>query len=164
MCTKCRVLHILFMGCDIMYEVYNVKKGDTIEKIISMYNITLDDLVKVNGIIDLSNLYEGMKIMIPNDDSNPYRYYTVKKGDTIKEIADKYNIDYNMLIKINGLEEVDYIYQNQTILVPKEGVSLYLTKDNDSINSILNELGLSIFELLENNKSIYLRENQVIVF
>ena len=152
------------MGCEIMYEVYKVKVGDTLESIASTYNININELVKANGIIELSNLKEGMQIMIPNNNSNPYRYYTVRKGDTIREIADKYNIDYNLLMKLNGLEEVDYIYPNQTIVLPKEGVSLYLTKDNDTIRTIIDDLGLNIMELLENNDNIYLRENQIIVF
>ena len=147
-----------------MYEVYKVKVGDTLESIASTYNININELVKANGIIELSNLKEGMQIMIPNNNSNPYRYYTVRKGDTIREIADKYNIDYNLLMKLNGLEEVDYIYPNQTIVLPKEGVSLYLTKDNDTIRTIIDDLGLNIMELLENNDNIYLRENQIIVF
>ena len=127
-----------------MYEVYTVKFGDTIEGIVSIFNTNLDELTKLNSIIDLTNLKEGMQIMVPNYNSNPYRYYTVKKGDTIKGIADKYNIDYNLLLKLNGLDISDYIYPNQTIVLPKEGVSLYLTKDNeekffDFLEKIYNE-------------------------
>jgi len=147
-----------------MYEVYTVKFGDTIEGIVSIFNTNLDELTKLNSIIDLTNLKEGMQIMVPNYNSNPYRYYTVKKGDTIKGIASMYGVDYNLLLKLNGLDINDYIYPNQTIVLPKEGVSLYLTKDNDTLKTILDELGMNVMELMENNKNIYLRENQIIVF
>ena len=102
--------------------------------------------------------------MVPNNNNNPYRYYTVKKGDNLKEIASEYNIDYKLLLKLNGLESNDYIYPNQTIILPKEGVSLYLTKDNDTIKSVASDLGMSVIELINNNNNIYLRENQIIVF
>ena len=147
-----------------MYEVYTVKFGDTIEGIVSIFNTNLDELTKLNSIIDLTNLKEGMQIMVPNYNSNPYRYYTVKKGDTIKGIASMYGVDYNLLLKLNGLDINDYIYPNQTIVLPKEGVSLFLTKDNDTLKTILDELGMNVMELMENNKNIYLRENQIIVF
>ena len=102
--------------------------------------------------------------MVPNNNSNPYRYYTVKKGETLKDISNFFNIDYNLLLQLNGLEIDDYVYPNQTIILPKEGVSLYLTKDNDTVSSILDELGMNVIELMENNNNIYLRENQIIVF
>ncbi len=147
-----------------MYEVYTVKLGDTLEDILRKFNIKKDELVNLNGIIDLNNLSVGMQILVPRVDSNPYRYYTVKKGDSIREIANKYNLDYNLLLILNGLEENDYIYPNQTLMLPAYGVSLYITKDNDTIESISNDLGMSVVELLENNNNIYLRENQIIVF
>ena len=152
------------MGCGIVYDVYTVKFGDTLEGILSIFNTNIDELTKLNSIIDLNDLSEGMQIMVPKYNSNPYQYYTVKKGDTIKGIADKYNIDYNLLLKLNGLNISDYIYPNQTIVLPKEGVSLYLTKDNDTLETILDDLGMNFIELMENNKKIYLRENQIIVF
>ena len=147
-----------------MYDVYVIKFGDTLEGIASIYNTDVSELIKLNSIIDLNNLKEGMKIMVPNNNSNPYQYYTVKKGDNLEGIASEYNVDYNLLLQLNGLEANDYIYPNHTIILPKMGVSLYLTKDNDTLNSVLNDLGMNVIELLENNKDIYLRENQIIVF
>lgn len=147
-----------------MYDVYTIKFGDTVEEIASVYNTDINELIKLNGIIDLSNLKDGMNIIVPNNNKNPYRYYTVKKGDTIREIASKYNISYDMLLKLNGLEEIDYIYPNQTLIIPKEGVSLYLTKENDTISSVVDSLGMSVVELMENNPDIYLREDQVIIY
>lgn len=147
-----------------MYEVYTIKFGDTLEGISLLYNTNINELIKLNSIIDLNSLKEGMQIMVPNNNNNPYRYYTVRKGDTLKDIASKYNIEYNLLLKLNGLDNNDYVYPNQTLILPKEGVSLYMTKDNDTINSIANDLGMNVMELIENNDNIYLRENQIIVF
>lgn len=163
-CTKYGVFAYFIMGSGFMYEVYTVKFGDTLKGISSIYNTSIEELIKLNSIIDLNDLKEGVQIMIPNNNSNPYRYYTVKKGDTLQAIASKYNIDYNLLLKLNGLENNDYVYPNQTIVLPKEGVSLYLTKDNDTLNSVASDLGMSIMELAENNDNLYLRENQIIVF
>ena len=83
---------------------------------------------------------------------------------SMKDLLLYRDIFKNLLLKLNGLDNNDYLYPNQTLILPKEGVSLYLTKNNDTINSIANDLGMSIMELVDNNDNIYLRENQIIVF
>lgn len=164
-CTKCLIYAYFIYGMwYFMYDVYTVKLGDTIEGISEIYNTDINELISLNGIIDLSNLKVGMKIIVPNDDKNPYRYYTVKKGDTLDVLADRYNIDYKLLVKLNGLEEDDYIYPNQILIFPKVGVSLYLTKRDDTISSVMESVGMNIYELIENNQDIYLREEQIIVY
>ena len=118
----------------------------------------------MNGIIDLSELTEGMQIIVPVNNKNPYQYYTVKKGDTITKIADSFGVDSDLVTKINGLDEGDYIYPNQTLLIPKEGINLYLTRVNDTLNSVLMKQKITLDELIKNNENIYLREEQILVF
>ena len=147
-----------------MYEIYTLKLGDSIDKVLDMYNISIEDLTKINGIIDLNNLKEGMQLIVPVRENNPYFYYTVKKGDTIIGIANKYNVNNDLLAKINGLDDNDYIYPNQTLIIPKEGIELYLTNNNDTIKMLLEKFDVSLDELMKNNENIYLREDQILVF
>lgn len=152
------------MGCGIVYEIYMIKSGDNINNILDKYNISMEDLIKINGIIDLNNLKKGMQIIVPVRDNNPYQYYTVKKGDTINGIASLYGVSGDLLSKINGLDEGDYIYPNQTLLIPKNGIELYLTNNNDTIDSVLKKNNKTLDDLIKNNENIYLREEQILVF
>ena len=147
-----------------MYEIYTINKDDEIDDILRKYNIDMEELVKINSIIDLNNLKEGMQIIVPVNRNNIYKYYTVKKGDTISGIASLYNIDKDMLVAINGLDMEDYIYPNQTLILPNDGVLLYLTKSGDTIRDVLDKFNVSIEELLRNNENIYLMEEQIISF
>lgn len=148
-----------------MYEIYTIKFGDNINTILDKYNVTMDELMQLNGIIDLNNLKEGIQIIVPSmEDNNIYQYYTVEKGDTLCGIANKFDIDSNLLTKINGLEDNDYIYPNQTLIVPKDGVDIYLTNNNDTIKTVLNKLNITMEELVKKNKDIYLKEEQILVF
>ena len=147
-----------------MYEIYTINKDDEIDDILRKYNIDMEELVKINGIIDLNNLKEGMQIIVPVNRNNIYKYYTVKKGDTISGIASLYNIDKDMLVAINGLDMEDYIYPNQTLMLPNDGILLYLTKSGDTIRDVLDKFNVSIEELLRNNENIYLMEEQIIRF
>lgn len=146
-----------------MYEIYTIKDNDNINSILNNYGVTIEELTKINGIIDLDNLKSGMQIIVPVINKYPYKYYTVKKGDTISSIARVYGIDTKLLLSINGLDDNDYIYPNQTLIIPKDGVNLYLTINNDTVNSVLEKSGVSLDELVKNNENIYLREDQILV-
>lgn len=147
-----------------MYEIYTIKFGENIDDILDLYKIDMEELIKLNGIIELDNLKEGMQIIVPVRNNEIYNYYTVKKGDTLYQIADMYNVDVNLLTKINGLEDNEYIYPNQTLIIPKEGVNLYLTEGNDTLNLVLEKLNIGLDKLIEDNENIYLREEQLLVF
>ena len=69
-----------------------------------------------------------------------------------------------MLLTLNGLDEGDYIYPNQTIILPKVGVQLYITKEDDTLDFVLNKLNLGIEELQRENENIYLRPDQILVY
>ena len=98
------------------------------------------------------------------DYNNPFSIYIVKKGDTIYSIANKYNMSYKELIMLNGLDENDYIYPNQEILVPKDGVKFYITKDNETINDISANLGINSYELFNKNGNLMVLKDQIIIY
>ena len=147
-----------------MYEVYVMKLGDTLESIATQYETTEGILKQINGINNDLELNPGMMIVVPVNKKQPYQYYTVKKGDNLYDIARDYDIDYNLLLQLNGLEVDDYIYPNQTIMLPKKGMGIYLTRSNDTLKDVINKLGITMDELLMENDNIFLREEQIIVF
>ena len=69
-----------------------------------------------------------------------------------------------MLLQLNGLEKDDYIYPNQSLMLPADDVSLYLVKENETLNDILKKFNVSIEELMNGNEKIYLREGQLLGF
>ena len=147
-----------------MYEIYMIKEGDTLESVADMYNTTVGILRQINGFMGGYGLIPGKEIVVPVERKQPYQYYTVKKGDNIYDIAKYYGIDYDLLLQLNGLDEGDYIYPNQTIMLPKKGFSIYMTKSDDTLDLVLNRIGITIDELLRENENIYLREDQILVF
>lgn len=147
-----------------MYEIYKIKEGDTIEGIANDYGTTVGVLRQINGFYDDSYVKEGNQIIVPALKMQPYSYYTVKKGDNMYEIAKDNGVDYTLLLQINGLDDGDYIYPNQTIMVPKKGIELYMTKDNDTFDFVLKKMGVSVDEMMKENKNIFLRPEQILIF
>ena len=147
-----------------MYEIYTVKEQDTLDKIANQYNTTVGVLAQINGFEQEYVLLPGNKIIVPVTRKQPYQYYTVKKGDNMYEIAKKNNIDYNLLLQLNGLEKDYYIYPNQTIMLPNKGLNVYLTQNNDTLGEVLKKLNVSLEELIKENDKIYLLPNQILIF
>ncbi len=147
-----------------MYEVYMVKMGDSMESIATSHDINVDELRKINGLFSPNEVVVGSLLVVPVMGKRNYQYYTVKKGDSIYEIAKKYGIDYNLLLQLNGLDKDDYIYPNQSLMLPAEGIEFYLVKENETLQDILRKKKVSADDLMKNNDKIYLREGQLLQF
>ncbi len=147
-----------------MYEVYMVKMGDSMESIATSHDIDVDELRKINGLFSPNEVVVGSLLVVPVMGKRNYQYYTVKKGDSIYEIAKKYGIDYNLLLQLNGLDKDDYIYPNQSLMLPAEGIEFYLVKENETLQDILRKKKVSADDLIKNNDKIYLREGQLLKF
>ena len=65
---------------------------------------------------------------------------------------------------VNGLEENDYIYPNQELLIPNMNSKYYITKNGDSLEEIAANTGIPIDKLFELNKTIYVVPDQIIFY
>ncbi len=145
-----------------MYKIYQIEYGDTLDIIANKVNTTVDNLKMING-IDENDIMAGNLIIVPNNTSELFTMYTVKKGDTIYNIAAMYNIDPNTLLKLNGLNKDDYIYPGNELTIPNENVDVYITNENDTVVDVLNNLGVDIMTLARENNKIYVLEDQLMV-
>lgn len=140
------------------YILYTVKDGDTILSIANDYNVKVIDLMTINNLDNVYYLTIGETIKIPSPNNN-YRYYTVKKGDTLYSISKSNNIDLDTLTLMNGLEVNEYIYPDQKLILPGVGISAYITKEGDSFNSLKNLGNVRIL-----NNDLYLLPEQLILY
>lgn len=146
-----------------MYKIYQVEYGDTIASIANKTNTTSDNIKKINGINNDSNLVVGSLIIVPKENDKIFESYKVKQGDSIYSIARMYNVSPDLLLMLNGLSKNEYIYPEQEIMVPLAGFDVYITKAGDSIDSIINNLGIDANTLNKQNKKIFVVEEQLII-
>ncbi len=137
-----------------MYNVYRVITNGYID---DGENV---DLGKVNAYLNDREMDDKI---IPDNPKKYFEYYTVRKGDSIYEIARRYNINPDLLASLNGLNNSDYIYPNQTIMIPKSNYSYYITKAGDTIDSVINMLEVDRNKFFKDNNVIYLLEGQLLV-
>lgn len=146
-----------------MYQIYKVESSDTLDSIANKFGISVDKLREING---FGNILPGGYILVPNmvQSDNLYYYYIVKNGDTLYSIARKYNVSYDTLLRLNGLNSSDYIYPNQEILIPKSDKGIYITKENDTIQSLYDKYGNNWSEFLIQNKNILVVPDQMVTY
>lgn len=147
-----------------MFEIYKVSPGDTVESIADSFNISPSNLYELNGFTPDYVLEEGKSIIVPKVSNEYFLYYTIKRGDTLYKIAQDYGIDAKLLAILNGLNLSDYIYPNQTIVVPQKDIGIYITQRSDTINEIIKGINADTNSLLNQNPNIYVMPEQIIVY
>lgn len=146
-----------------MFEKYRLKYGESLTDVASRFNTDEKFLKEINNIYYDDMVREGMDIIVPKGSENYYNTYIIEKGDSLYKIARKYNINPELLSSMNGLEEDDYIYPGQEILIPKSGYSYYITKDGDTIDTVIKTFGASKENFSKYNPTIYLLAGQLLV-
>ena len=97
---------------------YAIQSGDTLSEIAARYNTTVDELVELNGIDNPDLIYPGNEITVKagsSRDDDCDVAYQVRPGDTLSEIAARYNTTVGRLVEVNGIDNPDLIYPD-TIL------------------------------------------------
>ena len=146
-----------------MYDKYLIKKDEDIRSIAKKFNTTESILMDLNNMPFQDYYTEGREIIVPINKDKYFEYYTIKKGDTIYGIAREYNINPELLSLLNGLNNNDYIYPDQEIIIPKSNYSYYVTAEGDTLDTIANKFNSSYEDILQNNETIYLLPGQLIV-
>ena len=102
---------------EIPHEIYIIKKGDTLSEIAQRFRISQGRLKNMNNSIS-DKIVVGQKLKIPREQRNTFkRSYLVKYGDTLSEIAQKYNTTTGELMFQNKLLKPD-ITVGQKLLIP----------------------------------------------
>jgi len=136
-------------------NIYIVQKGDTLYSISKKFNISVEEIKRLNNLVN-NDLYVGEElIVIENNiptDSMDYEIYEVVKGDSLWAIAKRYDIRVNDLIDINNLSNTN-IKAGDKLLVPKKNIdeNIYIVERGDTLWSISKKLGIPVNELKEIN-------------
>lgn len=154
-----------------MEGYYIVKKGDSLWSIASKNNTTVDNIKKLNN-LSSNNLSVGQVLKLSYDakkeDIKESNIYTVKKGDSLWLIANKYGTTVNELKNANNLKS-NTLYIGQTLIIPekKENTNKisYVVKKGDSLWLIANKYDTTVEKIKSTNnlKSNTLSIGQVLV-
>lgn len=77
--------------------------------------------------------------------------HVVNKGETLWQIANRYNADIDEIISVNGLLHPNNLLVGQSLLIPSDDI-YYTVKQGDTMWKIADAFGVSIQELLWLNR------------
>ena len=88
---------------NIDYDIYVVKKGDSLYSIAKKFNINVSDIKNLN-MISNDNLSIGEELKIPKSNNvATSKTYTVQKGETLYSIAKKFNTTVDSIKSKNNI-------------------------------------------------------------
>ncbi len=181
--TLCLQQSVYAQGVQSQDAVHIVKRGEQLLQIARRYGVSVDSLISYNGIADPNTIVTGQRLLIPglNPDSsveygalaNPDAlpagngYYTVRQGDTLSEIAQRYGVNAADLMRLNGMTNASFIWVGQQLRLsarvdpgvggvdqtePSDIASdIYVVKPGDTLSQIARTYGTTVADLLAAN-------------
>ena len=139
------------------YQEYIVLPGDSLSKIATLFNTSIDSIKILNGLTS-NIIMVGQVLKIPNaiDEENnydQYEEYVVQKGDSLWKIAKKYNLSVDDIVDFNELTSLN-LKIGDVLKIPVEtetSDSIYIVQRGDSLWSIARKFNTTVDELKNKN-------------
>ena len=158
----------------ITWRKHEVRQGETLTSIAAIYRTSTDSIASVNSFSG-KDLSVGQKLVIPigrsNQMSAPRRtyadygqqkYYTVRRGDTLSEIAGKFGVTVSQIRAWNNFSANHVLHQGESLVV--HGINaaqassksskkiIYQVKKGDTLFQIANNYNTDVESLVKWNK------------
>ncbi|WP_246942856.1 C40 family peptidase [Bacillus pinisoli] len=133
---------------------YTVQSGDTLSVIAKRYNMTVDELRRINNLPN-DMIFVGQTLKVTTAASTvteTQTTYTVQSGDSLSVIAKKYGISVTQIKQLNNLSS-DAIYVGQTLKLTgtSTSTSSYTVQSGDSLSLIAKKHGITVTQLKQAN-------------
>ncbi|HEY0961405.1 MAG TPA: LysM peptidoglycan-binding domain-containing protein [Pseudomonadales bacterium] len=115
---------------------YTVAKGDTLSGIAGRYDTSIAELVAINQLRDRNSLRIGQRLVLPQrggivptlvvNDTGPQaipgsRTYTVRRGDTLTAISQRFGVTAATLMSMNGIRDRNMLQPGQVLKLAADG-------------------------------------------
>lgn len=107
------------------YFLHTVTKGQSLYSISSMYNVTIDDIVRLNPGND-KQIREGAALKIPQaatTNSDKPVFHTIQAGETLYRLSVKYNVTTQAICEANPGLSTENFRSGQVIIIPVQSDS-----------------------------------------
>ncbi|MEY3757944.1 MAG: hypothetical protein RLZZ263_1098 [Cyanobacteriota bacterium] len=104
-----------------------VREGDTLSDIADRAGISVNRLMRLNGISDPNKLSIGQRLVVGGGGYAsqaaapkplPTAPYTVKKGETVSELAERFGTTTNRLLQLNNISDPKLLVAGTRIAIP----------------------------------------------
>lgn len=144
--------------------VHIVQPGENLFRIALRYGVTVDALAEVNGLSNVSRIYAGQRLTIPDGSTtSPPRsssgVHIVQRGENLFRIALRHGVTYQAVAAVNGIANPNHIYVGQRLVIPSGGSAptpapssqTYTVRRGDTLSAIALRFGVSVWALAQAN-------------
>jgi LysM repeat protein len=96
---------------------HRVRPGETLSSIAGRYKTSITRLVRMNNISDPNMIIAGQRLRVPGGGPGT-RKHTVRAGETLSSIADRYKTSVTRIAKMNRISDVNFISIGMKLKVP----------------------------------------------
>lgn len=117
------------------YFLHTVTKGQSLYSISSMYNVTIDDIVRLNPGSD-KQIREGAALKIPQaatTNSDKPVFHTIQAGETLYRLSVKYNVTTQAICEANPGLSSNNFRSGQVIVIPVQSQSPVLETSQPTV-------------------------------
>jgi LysM repeat protein len=102
--------------------IHIVQAGENLYRISLRYDVSMQELSRLNGITNPDQIYVGQRLKIPglvsDGGGSEAGVHIVQPGDTMITIALRYNTSVSALMMANNMNNPDFIYVGQRLTIP----------------------------------------------
>lgn len=146
------------------FDVYEVKATDSLYSISRRFATTEESLISLNGLSRAGGLEAGQVLLVPRIDEEIYAVHVVAQGDSLFNIARRYNTAVAQLRALNGIAGGRDLTVGRSIIVPRIDETIFDTvvvETGDSLYSISRRFDVSLQALQVLNRLANARDIKV---
>jgi murein DD-endopeptidase MepM/ murein hydrolase activator NlpD len=100
---------------------HTVEDGETLTSIAALYEISIADLLLVNGLDESDLIFPGQTLLIPGAEGTSIpTSYVVQAGDTLEAIAYRFNTAVEVVATANRMVSSESLFAGQSLAVVSE--------------------------------------------
>ena len=132
------------------------------------WGVTVEAIVRLNGITDPSHVWVGQEIVIPTGGGSPTAAppaptlpssHTIAPGDTLSDLAERWGTSVAEIARLNGITNPSHVWVGLEIAVPQRGGApaappraSYTIAPGDNLWSLAQRWDTSVEEILRVNE------------
>ena len=150
------------------YEVYEPENSGTwnswagwqytdVGRVAGISNhVDRDKFTKEIFMSESTEIPETEKPKQDDEDNKTTKKIKIKWGDTLSQLAIKYNTTVAELVRLNNIQNPNLIYAGETLIVPVKGentnsTTIYIVKSGDTLNKIAQMFNTTVSQIAQEN-------------
>lgn len=147
---------------------YIVQPGDTLSEIASRYGTTVQELVAINHLANANLIFPGETLRVTTNSTvhgsetrgTGSITYTVRRGNTLSQIANAYGVTVSHIVEMNNLQNPDLIYPGEKLRITESTnttlnsviqSNYYTVQRGDTLSRIAKRYGVTVQYLVNLN-------------